>query len=412
MSDLTNIKSKIFNDPLYGFISIPKGIIFDVIEHPWFQRLRRINQLGLTNVVYTGANHTRFQHVLGAYHLMTQAISVIRKKGHHISEEEAEGVFLAILLHDIGHGPFSHTLEHSIIEDVSHEDISIQFMRSLSKEFDGKLDLAIEIFTNNYPKTYLHQLVSSQLDMDRLDYLMRDSFFTGVSEGVIGSERIIQMLDVANGNLVIEAKGIYSIEKFIIARRLMYWQVYLHKTVLSAENLLVRVMKRAAELSRKDINLFASPALKYFLKNRILKSDFETNPEVLQLFSQLDDFDIISAIKVWQNCDDKVLSLLSKKLISRQLLKSRFSDTPFTEKETLEKMSLASKNLGLDTSDTAYFVFTGKVENRAFKPQSEYINILHKDGSVHHIEDDAALLNISVLSEPVIKHFICFPNNP
>ena len=312
MSDLTNIKSKIFNDPLYGFISIHRGIIYKIIEHPWFQRLRRINQLGLTNVVYTGANHTRFQHTLGAYHLMNQAISVIRQKGHTVTKAEAEGVYLAILLHDIGHGPFSHTLENSIIEGVSHEDISIQFMKALSVEFNGALDLAIEIFTNTYHKTYLHQLVSSQLDMDRLDYLMRDSFFTGVSEGVIGSERIIQMLDVADGNLVIEAKGIYSIEKFIIARRLMYWQVYLHKTVLSAENLLVRIMKRAAELSRNGTELFASPALQFFMKTRILKSDFETNPEVLNLFSKLDDFDIISAIKVWQNCDDKVLSLLSQ----------------------------------------------------------------------------------------------------
>lgn len=409
MSDLTNIKKKIFNDPLYGFISIHRGIIYDVIEHPWFQRLRRINQLGLTSVVYTGANHTRFQHTLGAYHLMRQAISVIRQKGHEISEIEAEGVYLAILLHDIGHGPFSHTLEHSIIESVSHEDISIQFMKALSKEFDGALDLAIEIFTDKYHKTFLHQLVSSQLDMDRLDYLMRDSFFTGVSEGVVGSERIIQMLDVANGNLVVEAKGIYSIEKFIIARRLMYWQVYLHKTVLSAENMLVRIMKRAAELSRSGVELFASPALSFFLKSRITKSDFEKNPDVLNLFSQLDDFDVINSIKVWQNCNDKILSQLSTRLITRNLLKSRFSDEPFTEKEFQQKIQSSSTQLGLTPTETAYFVFTGKVENRAFKPKSEHINILHKDGTVHHIEEDAAILNISVLSEPVVKHYICFP---
>ena len=409
MSDLTNIKSKIFNDPLYGFISIHRGIIYNIIEHPWFQRLRRINQLGLTNVVYSGANHTRFQHTLGAYHLMNQAISVIRQKGHTVTDEEAEGVYLAILLHDIGHGPFSHTLEHSIIEGVSHEDISIQFMKMLSKEFDGALDLAIEIFTDKYHKTYLHQLVSSQLDMDRLDYLMRDSFFTGVSEGVVGSERIIQMLDVSNGNLVIEAKGIYSIEKFIIARRLMYWQVYLHKTVLSAENILIRVMKRAAELSRTGTELFATPALKFFLKTRVSKSDFENNPEMLSLFSQLDDFDIISAIKVWQTCDDKILSLLSQKLIKRKLLKTRFSDTPFTETDILAKKKYASKALGLSMDETDFFVFTGKVENRAFKSQSEPIQIKHKDGNIHPIEKDAALLNISVLSEPVVKHFLCFP---
>ncbi len=409
MSDLTNIKSKIFNDPLYGFISIHRGIIFDVIEHPWFQRLRRINQLGLTNVVYTGANHTRFQHTLGAYHLMQQAIQVIRKKGHEVSDEEAEGVYLAILLHDIGHGPFSHTLEHSIIEGVSHEDISIQFMKKLSEEFNGALDLAISIFTNSYAKKYLHQLVSSQLDMDRLDYLMRDSFFTGVSEGVIGSERIIQMLDVADGNLVVEAKGIYSIEKFIIARRLMYWQVYLHKTVLSAESLLVRVMKRAAELERSGANLFGSPSLKFFMRQRITKSDFENDPKVLQLFSQLDDFDLISAIKVWQESDDKVLSLLSIKLVQRKLLKVRFGDHKFSDLEINETVSSTAKLLGLSHQDAEQFVIYGKVENRAFKPTSEHIDILHKDGTVHHIGQDADLLNISVLSEPVIKHFMCFP---
>ena len=409
MSVLTNIKSKIFNDPLYGFIAIDRGIIYDVIEHPWFQRLRRINQLGLTNVVYTGANHTRFQHTLGAYHLMKQAISVIRDKGHEVTAEEAEGVYLAILLHDIGHGPFSHTLEHSIIEGVSHEDISIQFMKALSKEFNGALDLAISIFTDSYHKTYLHQLVSSQLDMDRLDYLMRDSFFTGVSEGVVGSERIIQMLDVANGNLVIEAKGIYSVEKFIIARRLMYWQVYLHKTVLSAENLLVRVMKRAAQLSREGKDLFSSPALKFFLKSKINKSDFEENIKMLELFSQLDDFDIISAIKVWQDCDDKVLSLLSKKLIKRELLKVRISNSGFTDVEIEEKKLEAIKLLGVTTDEVDYFVITGKVENRAFKSKSEYIHILHKDGTVRNVGEDASLLNISVLSEPVIKHFMCYP---
>lgn len=409
MSDLTNIKSKIFNDPLYGFISIDRGLIFNIIEHPWFQRLRRINQLGLTNIVYSGANHTRFQHTLGAYHLMQQAIAVIRQKGHEVTPAEAEGAYLAILLHDIGHGPFSHTLEHSIIEEVSHEDISIQFMKALSAEFDGALDLAISIFTDTYHKTFLHQLVSSQLDMDRLDYLMRDSFFTGVSEGVVGSERIIQMLDVANGNLVVEAKGIYSIEKFIIARRLMYWQVYLHKTVLSAENLLVRIMKRAAALSRSGKVLFASPALQFFLKTRITKSDFESRKEVLNTFSQLDDFDIVSAIKVWQNCEDKILRTLSQKLIKRELLKSRFSDEPFSAQEIQEKIALTSGKLGLTKLETEYFVFTGKVENRAFKTKSEHINILHKDGTVHHIAQDAAILNIKVLSEPVVKHFICFP---
>lgn len=409
MSDLTNIKSKIFNDPLHGFITIPRGIIYEIIDHPYLQRLRRINQLGLTNLVYSGGNHTRFQHTLGAFHLMTQAINVIRQKGHEITDKEEEAVCLAILLHDIGHGPFSHTLENSIIEGVNHESISIAFMHRLSSDFNGALDMAIDIFTNRYTKKFLHQLVSSQIDMDRLDYLMRDSFFTGVSEGIVGSDRLIQMLNVADGNIVIEAKGIYSVEKFILARRLMYWQVYLHKTVISAENLLIQIMKRAAEIARKGKSIYASPALSYFLRNKVTKSDFMNKPSVLSTFAQLDDFDIIGAIKVWMNHDDIILAELSKRLINRRLLKVEISETCFHENIVKQKLEELAHEMGISTEEANYFILQGKVENRAYKPKSEFINILHKNGEVHHLSQDAAIVNINVLSEPEVKYYLCHP---
>ncbi|MES1224106.1 MAG: HD domain-containing protein, partial [Bacteroidota bacterium] len=302
-------KRKIFNDPIYGFITIPNELIFDLIEHPYFQRLRRIKQLGLTALVYPGALHTRFHHAMGAMYLMTQAIDVLRAKGVEITAEEAEGVTAAVLLHDIGHGPFSHALESSLVNDVSHEQLSEIFMDKLNAELKGKLSLAIRIFRNEYSKKFLHQLVSSQLDMDRLDYLKRDSFFTGVSEGIISSDRIIAMLAVANDSLAIEAKGIYSIEKFIIARRLMYWQVYLHKTVLSAEHLLVNILSRAKELSANGEELFATPALQVFLKNNFSKTDFTANETVLSAFAELDDNDIFTSIKVWKDADDPILAM-------------------------------------------------------------------------------------------------------
>ena len=308
-------KKKLVNDPVYGFIAIPDDLIFDIIQHPYFQRSRRISQLGLTNLVYPGALHTRFHHALGAMHLMTIAIATIRRKGHEITPEEERGVLIAILLHDIGHGPFSHTLEYDIVNKVSHEDISSFFIERISIAFDGKLDLALLIFKNNYHKKFLYQLVSSQLDMDRLDYLNRDSFYTGVSEGKIGSDRIIEMLNVHEGNLVLEEKGIYSIEKFIVARRLMYWQVYLHKTVTASELMLIKIMQRAKELSTQNVELFASPAFQFFLKNAITKDDFQKNPEVLEQFAQMDDYDILGAVKVWQNHSDKILSFLCKRLI-------------------------------------------------------------------------------------------------
>ena len=324
-------KLKIFNDPIYGFVSLQYEIIFDLIDHPYFQRLRRIKQLGLTNLVYPGALHTRFHHAMGAMHLMGQAIDVIRSKGHAITEEEAKGVTIAILLHDIGHGPFSHALEHSIVSNVTHEDISELFMSRLNAEFNGQLSVAISIFQNKYKKKFLNQLVSSQLDMDRLDYLNRDSFFTGVSEGVVSSDRIIKMLNVVNDQLAIEAKGIYSIEKFIIARRLMYWQVYLHKTVLSAESLLVNILKRAKELAEKKVDLFCTPALHTFLYNKYSEKDFKTNPLLLDVFAKLDDNDIMTSIKVWTSHSDIVLSGLCKQLVDRKLFKVELQNQAFKE---------------------------------------------------------------------------------
>ncbi|MFN5920755.1 MAG: HD domain-containing protein, partial [Bacteroidota bacterium] len=328
MHTVTN-KKKIINDPVYGFVTIHSPLIYDIIEHPSFQRLRRIKQLGLSALVYPGAQHTRFQHVIGAMSLTRQAIDILRSKGIDISDEEAEAVCLATLLHDIGHGPYSHTLEHVIINNVSHEAISLAFMEALNREYSGKLALAIQIFKDEYPRRFLHQLVSGQLDMDRLDYLRRDSFYTGVQEGVIGHDRIINMLNVHEGELVIEEKGIYSIEKFLIARRLMYWQVYLHKTVIAAEAVLVKTLERATELVRNGKHLFATPAFSYFLQNRVTEHEFLNNPHLLERYSQLDDFDIFTSIKVWTTDDDPVLSRLCKQLTQRNLPAIEISNEPF-----------------------------------------------------------------------------------
>ncbi len=404
-------KRKIFNDPIYGFITIPNELVYDIIEHPYFQRLRRITQLGLTNVVYSGANHTRFQHTLGAMHLMGQAIQIIRSKGHQISEEEETGALIAILLHDIGHGPFSHTLEFTLIEGVHHEHLSKRFMHQLNDEFNGALDLAIQIFEGSYSKPFLHHLVSSQLDVDRLDYLKRDSFFTGVSEGVVGSERIIKMMNVANNELVIEAKGIYSIEKFLIARRLMYWQVYLHKTVLAAEFLLVQILMRAKELAKKEMSLPSSKALHTFLYHTLTKEDFDSSPSYIETFAQLDDYDILTAVKEWCAHHDPVLSRLSKMLINRRLYKIEISQRPFS-KERIEALRQdVSKAFSIDENEAAYFVFSDKVQNAAYSQKMSKINLLQKDGSVTDLMHNVDLLTISVLSEPVTKYFICYPKN-
>jgi uncharacterized protein len=403
-----NNKKKIINDPIYGFISIPDEFIFDLIEHPFFQRLRRIAQLGTTSLVYPGALHTRFHHVIGAMHLMTLAISTIRKKGTEISADEEQGALIAILLHDIGHGPYSHALEYDIVNKVSHESISSFFIERLSEEFGGKLDLALDIFQNKYPKQFLHQLVSSQLDMDRLDYLNRDSFYTGVSEGVIGSDRIIEMLNVNKGHLVLEEKGIYSVEKFIVARRLMYWQVYLHKTVVAGEFMLIHILRRAKELKINGEDLFASPSLSFFLSNNINIEDFENNPEVLNNFSLLDDYDILGAIKVWQFSKDKVLALLSKKLVNRKLLKIEISKTPFSQERINQELNIIQKHLSLSREEAKYFVYAEKLTNNAYNEDKENINLLFKNGETIELSKASDNLNISALAKPVEKYCLCY----
>lgn len=405
-----NNKKKIFNDPVYGFISIPNEFIFDLIEHPYMQRLRRIRQLGMTHLVYPGALHTRFHHVLGAMHLMNLAVQVIRRKGNEITEEEEQAVLAAILLHDIGHGPFSHALEHDIVNGVSHEDISGFFMQRLENEFGDKLRLTRSIFTNRYHKPFLYQLVSSQLDMDRMDYLNRDSFYTGVSEGVIGSDRIIEMLDVHNGQLVLEEKGIYSVEKFITARRLMYWQVYLHKTVVSAEHLLINTLKRAKQLSVEGKDLFASPALSFFLKNNITRTDFEKNPEVLDTFAALDDYDIMGGIKVWQFCNDKILSDLSKRLINRKLFKIKISKEPFSPAELDAKRVEIAQKMNISPEETRYYLHSSRLVNNAYNQEKQNINLLMKNGSVIDLTKASDNLNISALTKPVEKFFTCYPS--
>ncbi|MCE3296590.1 MAG: metal dependent phosphohydrolase [Crocinitomicaceae bacterium] len=406
----TNNKKKIFNDPVYGFVSIPDEFIFDLIEHPYFQRLRRISQLGLTHLVYPGALHTRFHHVLGAMHLMTLAVATIRRKGHEITPEEERAVLCAILLHDIGHGPFSHALEHDIVNHVSHEDISAFFIDRLSHEFDGKLDLTLKIFRNEYhKKPFLYQLVSSQLDMDRMDYLNRDSFFTGVAEGQIGSDRIIEMLNVHKGNLVIEEKGIYSIEKFLVSRRFMYWQVYLHKTVVAAEFMLINILRRAKKIVAEGKELFASPALKFFLENDITTEDFKSDPKVLETFAKLDDFDITSAVKVWQDSDDKVLGLLSRKLINRELLKVEVSKTPIADSSLSAKRHVVRNKYKLTEDEAAYFVYSEVLTNNAYNQNKQNINLLLKNGEILEVSQASDNLNISALATPVEKYCFCYP---
>jgi HD superfamily phosphohydrolase len=410
MNNYSN-KRKIVNDPIYGFVSIPYKIIFDLIEHPYFQRLRRIKQLGLTNLVYPGALHTRFHHAIGAMHLMGEAIEEIRAKGHDISDDEAKAVTIAILLHDIGHGPFSHSLEHSIVSNISHEEISELFMDKLNEEFNGELTLAIKIFQNKYSKKFLHQLVSSQLDVDRLDYLQRDSFYTGVSEGVISADRIIKMLNVVNNQLVIEAKGIYSIEKFIIARRLMYWQVYLHKTVLCAENLLVNILKRAKELAQKNIELFCTPPLKVFLYHQYSEEDFSNNPSLLEKFALLDDSDIMISVKVWVNHNDKVLSMLCDRLLNRKLLKVELQNQVFKESKIDEIKAEVKQRYKLNEKEVNYLVFTGNVVNEAYKADKININILFKDGTIADVAKASDQLNTDVLAKTVRKYYLCYPKN-
>ncbi len=404
-------KRKIFNDPVYGFITIPNHFIADLIEHPYFQRLRRIKQLGLSHLVYPGALHTRFHHAMGAMHLMSMAMEVIRSKGHDVTDKEVDGVLAAILLHDIGHGPFSHTLENTIVDDVNHESLSLIFMKALNREFGGKLDIAIQIFKNTYPKKFLHQLVSGQMDMDRLDYLRRDSFYTGVSEGVVSSQRIIKMLNIVNDELVVEEKGIYSIEKFIVARRLMYWQVYLHKTVISAEFMLIKIMERARFLALRGETLFCSPNLKTFLYQHQPKRAFEENPEVLLAFAGLDDYDIFGAIKVWSQHTDFVLSELCRRLMNRKLFKVQLRREPFTAEEAAPIADKIRQKFKIDDDQLRYFLVRDDISNLAYATDDEHINILMKDGSVKDIADASDSLNIQILTKAVTKHFICYPKD-
>lgn len=400
------VKRKIFNDPVYGFISIPDGLLFDLVEHPWFQRLRRIKQLGLTHLVYPGALHTRFHHTLGTMHLMEEAIEVLRSKGHPITDEEAEAAAAAILLHDIGHGPFSHALEHSIVSNVKHEDLSEIFMKRLNDELDGKLNLAISIFEGSYHKRFLHQLVSGQLDVDRLDYLKRDSYFTGVSEGVIGTERIIKMLEVDGDELVVEAKALYSIENFLVARRLMYWQVYLHKTVLSAEYMLVNILRRAREVVAAGGDLFGTPSLQLFLRNNFSLADFHNRPELITRFAQLDDFDVFSAVKVWSEHSDMVLQRLSSSLVNRRLFRIEMQEEPFGEK-AIEQARQTAIEKGVGEAFAGYFAFTGEVENRTYDPAFSSIRMMNRYGVSRDVSEASGRLGLQYLSESTKKYFLC-----
>lgn len=404
---ITSNKLKIFNDPIYGFITIPNSLIYDLIQHPYFQRLRRISQMGLSYLVYPGAHHTRFHHALGCMHIMQKAVQTLQFKGVAISEEEENALYIAILLHDIGHGPFSHAMEHSIVEEVHHEEISLKFMNALNIEFDGKLDLAIQIFKGEYHRKFMLQLISSQLDMDRMDYLKRDSFYSGVAEGNINSDRLIQMMNVQDDVLVIEEKGIYSVEKFLIARRLMYWQAYLHKTSVVAELTLTKILKRAKELTQKGVNLNCSEPLSFFLNNKITMVSFDEN--VLKTFALLDDYDVLGAIKSWQFHSDFVLSSLCKMIINRDLLKIVMLDE---KPETIKLEDLKNKLIALypiTDKEVAYFVFKGKLKNQAYNKESEPISMLKKDGTIESLVDSSDQLQVKALSKAVTKYFMCFP---
>ncbi|MBN1159131.1 MAG: HD domain-containing protein [Bacteroidales bacterium] len=403
-------KRKIVNDPVHGFIKIPTDFIFDLLEHPHIQRLRRIKQLGLTSFVYPGATHSRFQHALGTVHLMDMAIDILRQKDITITDEEAESSLAAILLHDIGHGPFSHALEESIIQHLTHVDLSKMLIKRLNVDFSGKLNMAMDIFNNKYPKKFLHQLISGQLDMDRMDYLMRDSFYTGVAEGIIGTERIIKMLNVIDDQLVVESKGIYSIEKFLIARRIMYWQVYFHKTVIAAENLLVKLLQRAKYIAAADHSLFATEAFDYFLRNRISKENIDENEDrILDHFTSLDDEDITVSAKAWQKHSDKLLSLMSRNLIQRVLPRVNIQDSPFQDEAVSQHIQQVREHYGLDDVEAGYLVFAGVISNKAYSGQTETIKILYNTGEIKDLSDASDLFGTSNLTENINKYFLCHP---
>jgi len=402
-------KKKILNDPVYGFINIPSELIFDIIEHPIFQRLRRIKQLGVADYVYPGALHTRFHHAIGAMHLMKKTLENLRDKGIMIFEAEYEAAMVAILLHDIGHGPFSHALEFSLFKNISHEKISLWLFDILNKDFDGKLTLAKQVFTGTYHRKFLHQLVSSQLDVDRLDYLKRDSFFTGVYEGTIGAERIIKMLTVYNDELVVEEKGIYSIENFLNARRLMYWQVYLHKTSIAAETMLLSILSRAKKLTRQGIEVVATPALSIFLERDITPEDFENDPDILRVFTLLDDTDIWGSMKFWQSHKDTVLSILSTMILNRRLFEIKLENEPF-EKDMIKQFRNDFKeSSNFSESELDFFVVKGMVSNAAYVAKSGSINILRKSGELIDVAQASDLPNIKAMSKIVKKYYLCFP---
>ena len=399
---------KILNDPIYGFIAVPHPVVQRLIDHPWFQRLRYIKQLGLGHLVYPGALHTRFHHALGAMHLMGEAIATLRGKGHVITDEEALGARIAILLHDVGHGPFSHALEHSLVEGIGHEAVSALVMYALNAEFDGALETGIRIFRDQHPKRFLHQLVSSQLDVDRIDYLNRDSFYTGVSEGVIGGERIIKMLQVVDDRLVVEEKAVYSIEKFLVARRLMYWQVYLHKTVVACEMMLVETLRRAKQLAMQGTVVFASPALLRFLSARHDRHSF-TDPEVLRDFLLLDDHDIMGAVKVWCQHPDKVLARLATDLVERHNLRIQLQNIPWDDTRIAQLREQVAGQLGISTVDAAHFVITGNIVNNAYDPVKDHIELLYKDGTTRDIAEASDNLGIAALARPVEKWYLAWP---
>lgn len=401
-------KKKIFNDPIYGFVSIPDELHFDIIEHPYFQRLRRIKQVSMTNLVYPGANHTRFAHSLGAMHLMRRAIHLLRGKGYEITDQELEAASLAILLHDSGHGPFSHTLENSIVQGVTHEELSLKVMQKFNEIHEGRLDLAIRIFKGEYVKGFLSKLISSQLDVDRIDYLKRDSYFSGVAEGSVNAERLLEMMEIVGNELAIEAKGVYSVESFIVARRIMYWQVYMHKAVLSAEYMLRNILKRAKMLSRER-DLFASPALQFFLKNQNPFEDGSDPDFILDQFCQLDDYDVMTAIKVWCNDEDRVLSELCRRLTYRHLLRIEMRDSEFDPDYIDDVRKRIAKLYGWSLEEADFILVQGVSSNHAYHPKKPAINILYKDGTLKDISEASDQLNISVLSQPVVKHFICYP---
>lgn len=404
---MNGTKKKIFNDPIYGFITIPSALTWQLIQHPWFQRLRRISQMGLSYLVFPGANHTRFSHAIGCLHMMERAIEVLRSKGVEISSQEKQALYLAILLHDIGHGPFSHAMEHSIVEGIGHEQISLRFMEQLNNEFNGELSLAIRIFKGDYHRKFLLQLISSQLDMDRLDYLKRDSFFTGVAEGNINSDRLLQMLNVVDDLLVVEEKGIYSVEKFLMARRLMYWQAYLHKTSLAAELMLTKALQRAKELVQSGISLPGSPSLLFFLQTKIDASTIDE--AVLARFAALDDYDIISALKWWQDCDDEVLSSLSNRLVNRNILRIRVDSDKFSKVELDRLKDLFTSKYGASKEEASYFIFKGKIKNEAYSKSLEPIHILRRDGIIEDVAQASDQMNLKALAKPVTKYYICYP---